>query len=489
MNKICEIRVTDAQESLSRVQHALKLATTRRSAAAALEGDLRKLVAVNPWIGMLDSFISYCDRIADDYKGATPLPSTKIAEAATALRQLKSNLRELAGRAAKLKESSFNEDQLKIHLARTKDLIESKSQDLGEVSEQVQQNQLPPRQLLANIDAATPFWGEHIATVAGMVLRDERFDEGLCHLADQLTILCRGSHPFGLTDTLNILGGDHFVLKDLNYTVYFRFPIWSVWGLPFTAHGFWHATSRGLLEVDRLKRRFVNFPEAAELWKESLVQDCLADTFATFVMGPAYAFACILLLLDVNSPQHRLRAETIFATLDHLAIPDKDKPWYEFAEALKTCWKEATAGVQPEPPVCSSAPTQAKAPLPLVDSNSIERMRTIILGFMPDKLRYSTGPWSVAGAQLSSLLADNDEDAWTAGMEKFQIPKGLDIRHILHVGWLTRWNEPTQSSERIKTLASRVVILCGKVAGQTASESADPDDKNAAVGASLATFV
>jgi hypothetical protein len=486
MSKLIEIRIADADESVNRIEGALKLAMSRRSDAAKLEEYIPNLKAETHSI---EPLIDYSKRILRQQESTWPELREKLAKAGTALKRLKEMLESMADDAEVLKESSSNDDQLTIHKNKTTFLVQTKLREIAAIRSDARQQTATVDKLLQTIETTKPLWEEHIETVAGMVLREESFDRGLSTLIDRLIKICAGYAPFGMTSTLNILGRDHTVLKDLHYTVYFRFPTWSVWGLPLAAHEFWHASSLGR---DGFKDELKGNPQALEVWNETLVQDCLADSFATFVIGPAYAFACVALLLNVNSLQDRVRANTVFATLEFLA--DGNEESYAFIPELQTCWNEAAGavGVQPSrdgecllgrecrlldklmkrqwnhnrdpelKPEWVSCPLENTNQIdgttqrcPMLNTALIDQMRIALLQFMPAELRYGADVWREAGDQLQELLnADGGET---------NLPKRVDLRHVLHAAWLNRWEAPEQDAVYISEVAERVERLCKTV--------------------------
>jgi hypothetical protein len=490
MSKLIEIRIADADESVSRIQDALEQAMSRRDDAAKLEDYIPNLKAETYSI---EPLIDYSKRILRQQESTWPELREKLGEAGRALKSLKEMMERMAEEAEKVKKSFSNDEQLTIHNNKTTFLVQTKHREIAAIRSDARQQTSTVDKLLQTIETTKPLWEEHIETVAGMVLRDESFDGGLSALIDRLIKICSGYAPFGMTSTLNVLGRDHTVVKDLHYTVYFRFPTWSVWGLPLAAHEFWHASSLGR---DGFKDQLRRNAQALEVWDETLVQDCLADSFATFVIGPAYAFASVALLLNVNSLQDRVRANMVFATLEYLA--DGNEESYAFVPELQTCWNEA-AGVmgaqQSRDGECllgrecrlvdklmkyqwdhnrdpKLKPEWVSCPLeranqtdrlteccPMLSTALIDQMRIALLQYMPPELRYGTDVWRAAGDELQEFLNANGEEE----EKEDSLPRGVDLRHVLHAAWLNRWEAPEQDAVYISEVAKRVERLCERV--------------------------
>jgi hypothetical protein len=173
-------------------------------------------------------------------------------------------------------------------------------------------------------------WIEYLDYLAGLCLRHEGVDEGVCEIADALISECeRNLEGLGAL----AIPGRESGAGTLPRAVYLRFPEWTLWALPLATRELWHIAR---------KEAFVgqNFPNYAERWRreneadirvadlrdEKLgprLHECLADVFATYVMGPAYACAALLLALDPLRGVHRERAAMILSTLERLGAPDK----------------------------------------------------------------------------------------------------------------------------------------------------------------------
>jgi len=458
MNKLVAVRIADSKEGLERIAGAVKQAANRHKEAVRLADDLRNLYQVSTAIGSLEALVSQAKRLT----GLAGVPADvqkqlkeRTIQADEGLKELKSQLENLQDRASKLMLSSFNEDQIREHETLTTELVKNKARDLDDVSLAKHPNGNPkaPFELLALISSIQPLWAEHIEAVAGLVLRDDRFDSGLSKHCDQIVDLCRKT-PFGLKKTLNVLGRDQAILKDVNWAVFLRFPAWTIWALPLVAHEFWHAASRELPSSKSLAFRLGKFAKWDETWKDPIMQDCLADAFGTYVIGPAYAFGCVLLILDANSPTDQLRAGAIFATIDWMV--SKGSLVYTFVPDLKKCWNDAS------PPAVAAGAGDAPAPA-LLDSGMIADYVTTVTDFLRDEMAYNEAVWSVVGSQLTDLLTtEKDEQSWLAALPADWEP-GIDIRHVLDAGWTVRWGLPNQDKVKVARLGKRVEALCDVV--------------------------
>jgi hypothetical protein len=136
-------------------------------------------------------------------------------------------------------------------------------------------------------------FAEYVDFLGGLALRDAGFDTGISQVADELVSTYKPNRQ--LVPLHALPTRQQTVAKTLAQVIRVGFPEWTIWALPFTAHEFWHVTAQKDLE-ENLRA------EIAKLGRPDLIeprfQSCLADAFATYTMGPAYAYSAFLLLLD-----------------------------------------------------------------------------------------------------------------------------------------------------------------------------------------------
>lgn len=177
-------------------------------------------------------------------------------------------------------------------------------------------------------------FGEYVDFVGGLALRDGGFDRGICAIADELIRKVRTDvGDFGwfaptLPARQATLG------KTLARIIRMGFPEWSLWALPLTAHDLGHIVVTSERADDDLRRLIARDPR---------LQICLADAFATYVMGPAYACAEILMRLDPRAAdgQSATRAEVILATLGYMDEEAGTTELTSLRQDLRQAWTEA----------------------------------------------------------------------------------------------------------------------------------------------------
>lgn len=167
---------------------------------------------------------------------------------------------------------------------------------------------------------------ETLAFVGGLSARAKRLDRTSCSLADELLawVAARMSMQY---EPVTLPASSEYV-NVLSEVIRVRFPGRGIWDLPLVLHEFGHFLVRrfrqtrdgdapaDIIRRESEKRRYLG-AFAEELW---------ADTFATYVGGPAYAFSLLSRFDPLRAhadsrPTHPAairRAAAIFATLASL---------------------------------------------------------------------------------------------------------------------------------------------------------------------------
>src|SRR5580693_1231269 len=149
MNKLVEIRITDADENLNRVEKTLNQAANRKSEAEALSKDLQKLAFVDQSLTSFNTLITLCQGILADFKFSGELQQSsavtlegQVEQAERSLWSLKTQLKQLQSQAAKLAEKRVNGEQVNSHVSKTNDLLHKKRLSL-KISRSIAENQGP----------------------------------------------------------------------------------------------------------------------------------------------------------------------------------------------------------------------------------------------------------------------------------------------------------------------------------------------------------
>jgi hypothetical protein len=295
-------------------------------------------------------------------------------------------------------------------------------------------------------------WVEYLDYLAGLSLRHEGLPSGVCDIADALIKeLWEEPKEFA---ALTIPGREGCA-GILPKVVYLRFPEWTVWALPLAVHEFWHIIESSLesdqsqfleLFTNRLLRTFelkairtgkeVTFSMLKQMKGGNipLLSEYLADAFAVFTMGPAYAYACVILLLDPLAEGDRQRAEVIFRALERLHNIDKYAGLDRVRKNLDALWRQAIRE--------AGDPKSLDPPVP---TGELDRWIEQLMEYM----RFIPGLLFPSQQQhlnlVEALLNESEVD-----------PKGLSIRLVLAAAWQARVEKPQHFDE----LSTRCYSLC-----------------------------
>lgn len=192
------------------------------------------------------------------------------------------------------------------------------------------------------------FFRQYLAMLQGALSRNEGMDGGLCPVADAL--LDEISRRCGLAwDRFTILAdADQFY--DLAGIIRLPFPETTFWTLPQAAREFGYFAAqeirgRAAGQTVYHVEAFIRQEAQADQQRIAHLNDFFADIFATYTLGPAYAYATLLLRLDpadqdtFNHPGSARRAYVILKTLDLLGPPQAIlHPFAAVAAWLRDRW-------------------------------------------------------------------------------------------------------------------------------------------------------
>jgi hypothetical protein len=186
---------------------------------------------------------------------------------------------------------------------------------------------------------------EYLDFLSGLALRDTGFDRGICRIADELIRSSSRLPENFMWDSLTIPAQQGALRATLAKIVRLGFPEWTIWALPLAAHEFGHVAAT-IRRIDAFITDHASTDEARHH-----LRMCLADAFATYVIGPAYPCAVILIRLDPltafsEDDQHltEKRARVVLSMLRHMSkapAPTEPGPYTEILSRLEEQWDEA----------------------------------------------------------------------------------------------------------------------------------------------------
>ena len=259
--------------------------------------------------------------------------------------------------------------------------------------------------------------------------------------------------------------------------VRFRYPEWTLWALPFVVHEVWHIALAAKFNVSLNNE--IEFASRSEV----NVQLCLADAFATYTIGPAYAYAAITLLLDPGRPEDEARVSAILSVLRANEAPDDGggatETYPMIASELRQAWDAAKrqAGAS-FPPITEEDADLLSSLL----KDEVRGKRSRSFSTVMDELRkkwYAEGrrggtsfePTPAADDSIRRLVSSLCNALRRKGYPSFaidqwhplldwrdryhqlnwaaapQLPDDADLRHLLNAAWLARV-DPRRPIER-----------------------------------------
>jgi len=214
-------------------------------------------------------------------------------------------------------------------------------------------------------DEARPVFTEYVDFLGGLAVRDAGLDDRVCGMtAELLTRFTSVTHPLPLP-----LPARQAALA-LDSVVLLGFPEWSIWGIPLVGHevGLAYAKIRKDEDFDILIKKYLPEVPCAGQGGDDLrrakehLHLLLADVFATYTLGPAYACAAMLLRLspqagqpaEPGKPGDIERARAITGTLSKKGgnAPGGGADFTDHVTVLTAKWNDAvleftTPGSQP----------------------------------------------------------------------------------------------------------------------------------------------
>jgi hypothetical protein len=315
------------------------------------------------------------------------------------------------------------------------------------------------RELVGNRERLSVFQ-EYVDVAGGLSLRGNGMDEQFCAMADWLSD--HWNRVIGLPYWFSIPARDEARLMT-HIIVPVGFPEWTIWAVPLFAHevgrifvdkektlqGFTVAQARGL-SADKAgtsggtaKTQARPTRKRVEA-RQARIRTYLADAFATYVMGPAYACASLLLKLDPSGvgqdEQERgwdhVRARVILGTLEKIR-PTVTAEMADIIKTLEESWQAA---------VYRFAPSQSTGNDPaLVDpviAQAIDTLRRLE-DMRDEPICFNDDAWGKAKRLAAEVFANLHNRADVTGADE---TTGISLPLVLNAAWYQRVIRPDPDS-------------------------------------------
>jgi hypothetical protein len=311
----------------------------------------------------------------------------------------------------------------------------------------------PPTKMNQQVEKAWRDCGEIMSTqsqlvfsayvefLGGLALRGAGLDEGICRIADELMGSCG---TFGTTNWSALTIPASQEAMTLARSIRMRFPEWTIWAVPLTAHELGQVVISGNLKLEK----YINsqYPAGTKKTTKQAKRNqlhmriCLADAFATYVMGPAYACSVILLRFNPFSgyddkgdhPADAKRAHVVLSMLKKMGGDSNiGMPYDDILKKLGTEWDAALAQAQAQAPATWNQ-----------DVNLLEEWTDRLLEELrrtyPNSL-YEGGLWKSTREALELLLMKEVPGDKLKGRE--------DWGDVLNAAWACRVDNKDESKK------------------------------------------
>jgi len=318
--------------------------------------------------------------------------------------------------------------------------------------------------------ASEELFQERLDILGGLAFRDNQLDEKICQFADELIHSTVKPTP-RIQPSLTVPGAVQARTKTLARVIRLRFPEWTIWTLPFTAYEY------GRVVADRFEGlgTFLTDFEKRGLQRE-LLDVVVADAFATFTGGPAYALAGVHMRLKPAAtpasgyPPDGERAAVIFAVLDAMNSAERERspelgdgPYAVICEELRRDWAELSERLDvPWPPAAGRE---------LLDG-LLEHM---FADGSLDAVRYpykGTVDWPAKG-EHGWKIAEDWSDRWIDALRQRQkltsppTSSASTIRDVLNAAWRARLaisnDAPDDVARGIAEIGKAALKLCEEI--------------------------
>lgn len=304
--------------------------------------------------------------------------------------------------------------------------------------------------LMGEVNKTDPIFADYMEVLGAAALRDTGFDERISLFADDL-LLSTGGKLLALPMRRQAL------VTTVKKIIRVTFPDWTVWALPSSALEFWNVVGHDQVQSTlEANLRALN-PEEQGLIREEH-HACLGDAYATYTMGPAYAYYAVGLTLAPESQEHQYRVLGILAMLEQM---DRDESevatrYLDVRQQLLAAWNAARIQLN-QPPLnfnMDGSEGDGDADSPAAGIRFLVRSLWKTLQ-SETTTKFSKEIWTETQPWIQFLLEDKAAD--------INVPNGAELRHLLNAAWLARVdrgrNLSSDLDSAVKTLQRKIEKL------------------------------
>lgn len=332
---------------------------------------------------------------------------------------------------------------------------------------------------------------ECLEIIGTLAIRTRNLDNRILYVADELIRDCMTLSTGDLQYYLHVHGmGDTFS-KTRGRIIRLRFPDWTIWDLPLAAHELGRVVVAEIVDEEKREEEaelhfLTTFadeqrkallaidpdlaaaaPADLDRWAQTRVRILLADAFATYTMGPAYACSAIILRLspgigaERDQPSDVQRAHVILSVLRVMNEKVRVSPPYGGVIAkLEQAWKDTVDRSRP-----------GAAPLSQEYAAYLDELAKTFVDKIADQILNRTAEYPFRaggdGWQKAREWAEAWTDQWTR-RQPLEAPTDLGgkLRDVLNATWLCRLEmhgSPGEMSRAHSDFATAAHNLCKNI--------------------------
>jgi hypothetical protein len=277
-----------------------------------------------------------------------------------------------------------------------------------------------------------PVLTEYVEFLGGLALRHTGLDAGVCQIADELLSTVDRIERTG-SGSLTIPARHEAMTAEVARIIRLGYPEWTIWALPLVAHQFGHLVVSNNSELQKFIEQ-----ETPRQARRFYLQHYLADAFAAYTLGPAYACAALFLRFNLvfaykenrgdQRPAPAKRAHIIFSMLEWVNKNGKDRktPYAGIIDRIRDEWD---AALQQNKHTGKLEEQEDKKLKEYVDF-----LGKILLRWFP-VLR--PPKWESLQVWPDQLLQNTGKDIKVDGTEEF--------RDVLNAAWVCRISQSAQT--------------------------------------------
>jgi hypothetical protein len=255
---------------------------------------------------------------------------------------------------------------------------------------------LPQTRFARIRENAINLFGEALTLRLVKSIRGENVDAGMCGLADRLLAELGSAVALRVPHLSTLAESDFFGTSAR--IVRLRYPAVSIWDLPVLGHEFGHSFGP-LWYLDGALQPYPQsaFVKKKVLGSKSISEEYFCDLIAVFLLGPAYAYMCLVLRFDPTNdedgdthPSDARRAWWILRALELLADQADSETGADYratARRLKEFWVAYT---------CKSQGGRELTDTDLLNSESEDLFAQLQLAIPTAAYTDPSGAWALA---------------------------------------------------------------------------------------------